>query len=443
MKILALADVHLGRAPARLEAELRPRALELDPAAAWVRAVDAAVEGGVDAVFLAGDLVDSDDDLFEAYGELRTGIERLTARGISVVAVAGNHDHQVLPRLAAELPHLRLIGAGGKWETVDVPALDGSAHVRVIGWSFPSRWSNESPLSSLGFNEALNAARASSSHPPKAVFGLLHADRDAPSSQYAPVSGSQLREAPVDSWLLGHVHLPDLTHSSGPGPQLSGYLGSLTSTHPGEVGPRGAWLIEVGSDGRLAAEHLQLAPLRWERVSVDVSTLSEPARAEEYLLTELGALHEKLTAEGASPKAVGCRVTLHGRTRYRQALSEWLTRSASDLAFNIGGTRYFVERVMLTATPEMDLSRLAEGDDPVALIAARALALRDPDSPLRERLLAASRASVEELLERRDFAGVRHLSYSDEELLDLLEERALQTLDLLLQQADGRLGAHT
>ena len=53
--------------------------------------------------FLAGDLVERDNALFEAYGPLATGVRRLVERGIVVAAVAGNHDTMALPRLAAEI----------------------------------------------------------------------------------------------------------------------------------------------------------------------------------------------------------------------------------------------------------------------------------------------------------------------------------------------------
>ena len=34
--------------------------------------------------------------------------------GIAVIAVSGNHDTEVLPRLAREIPELRLLGAGAQ-----------------------------------------------------------------------------------------------------------------------------------------------------------------------------------------------------------------------------------------------------------------------------------------------------------------------------------------
>ena len=68
VKILAVGDIHLGRTPSRLPEELNAR--DLGPAEAWRRTVVAAVDDGMTAVLLAGDVVDRDDDFFEAYRAL-------------------------------------------------------------------------------------------------------------------------------------------------------------------------------------------------------------------------------------------------------------------------------------------------------------------------------------------------------------------------------------
>ena len=89
MKLLALGDIHLGRRPSRLPEELAGRAADFCPAKALQLTVDAAIENGVDAVLFAGDVVESEDDYFEALRELQTNIDRLTRAGIQVIAVGG------------------------------------------------------------------------------------------------------------------------------------------------------------------------------------------------------------------------------------------------------------------------------------------------------------------------------------------------------------------
>src|SRR5690625_1655009 len=125
--------MHLGRALAALPEDLRSRARELGPEQAWKDAVRLAIEEQVDAVLLAGDLVDNSRDFFVAYGHLKKGAEALAAEGIEILAVAGNHDTEILPRLAASIDRLQLVGEGGKWQAVELDELV------VLGWSFRSR----------------------------------------------------------------------------------------------------------------------------------------------------------------------------------------------------------------------------------------------------------------------------------------------------------------
>jgi len=58
------------------------------------------------------------------------------------LAVAGNHDGVVLPRLADALPpradvvhSFRLLGRDGGWEVADLTDPDGALVTRVVGWS--------------------------------------------------------------------------------------------------------------------------------------------------------------------------------------------------------------------------------------------------------------------------------------------------------------------
>ena len=257
MKILAVGDMHLGRTPSRLPGDLSAR--ELGPAAAWRRTVDTALQTGVAAVLLAGDLVDRDDDFFEAYRELEAGVRRLTDAGVAVMGVAGNHDLQVLPRLAAQIPDFRLLGRNGTWESCPIP---GTEAVTVWGWSFPASGTAGNPLEGQRFEPTSGIN-----------LGLLHCDRDAgQNSRYAPVSSTALSRAGLDGWLLGHIHKPDALTAASP----SGYLGSLTGLDRGETGARGPWLLTVEGGRITALRHLLLAPLRWEARDVDLTGIGEP-----------------------------------------------------------------------------------------------------------------------------------------------------------------------
>ena len=370
--------MHLGRTPSRLPAELR--AQELGPAEAWRRTVATAVAEGVKAVLLAGDVVDRDDDFFEAYRALEGGVNTLADAGIDVIGVAGNHDVKVLPRLARRLPHFRLLGEGGRWESVRIET-DGEA-VTLWGWSFPHARVPDSPLAGHSFAAS-----------PGIHLGLLHCDRDAGAdSPYAPVARQELERAGLDGWLLGHIHKPDALTTQSP----NGYLGSLTGLDRGEPGPRGPWMITV-TGGRIAdVEHLPLAPLRWEPLDVDLERIGDPFEVKERLLATITDLDGRLASLRSAPVAVGLSVVLTGRTSFGNAALGQLSREDRDETFTGGaGTRYFIVSARPDTRPEIDLEELAKRQDPVGLLAARLLRLDQPEGdPERDRLVAAARQAL-------------------------------------------------
>ena len=334
------------------------------------------MEARVQAVLLAGDVVDRDDDFFEAYGQLARGVEHLADADISVMGVAGNHDVKVLPRLAKEIPAFRLLGAGGRWEHCEIA--NGRESVTIWGWSFPQARVIQSPLPDAPFERR-----------PGLNLGLLHCDRDAGVSPYAPVTGTELERAGLDGWLLGHIHVPDaLTAAS-----TNGYLGSLTGLHRGETGARGPWLITFSRGSIEEVEHLPLAPLRWQRLDIDLEGISEPTDARERLLASLRAFEEDLANTTHRPDAVGLDVRFCGRSRFgAAAVDQFSDEDRERIDTGTGSTHYFIESISAHTRPEIDLEKLAERGDPPGLLAQRLLWLEEPEGHAeRDRLIALAR----------------------------------------------------
>ena len=421
MRLLAVGDMHLGRTPSRLPPDLR--ASELGPAEAWRRTVEHALERGVQAVLLAGDVVDRDDDFFEAYRALESGVKRLADAGIDVIGVAGNHDVRVLPRLVRHIPRFRLLGEGGRWESC--PIEDGREAVTVWGWSFPQARVFASPLEGHSLEPA-----------PGINLGLLHCDRDAgPDSPYAPVARTELERAGLDGWLLGHIHKPDALTATAP----HGYLGSLTGMDRSETGPRGPWMITV-RDGRIAdVGHLALAPLRWEVLNVDLEGIGDPFHARERLLTAVTALDGRMTSLRSAPGAVGLSVALTGRTEFGNAALEQLSRDDREEALTgTAGTRYFVESVHLDTRPEIDLEDLARRQDPVGLLAARLLWLERPEGdPERDRLVGEARQTLRDQYGQSVWRGLG-TEAGGPEPVTWLRRAGYRALDQLLGQVTER-----
>lgn len=433
--LLAIGDMHLGRLPASLPDDLRPQQKALGPEEAWRRCVTEAINRQVDAVVLAGDLVERSRDFFVAYGQLKSGLEKLATAGIKTYAVAGNHDVHVLPRLADELDHLELVGAGGRWETVEINDLE------LIGWSFPQAEVRLSPLDDFP-RKGLDCVR----------IGLLHCDRDQRDSRHAPVSSADLNAAQVSAWLLGHIHAPDDLDSADGRPM--GYLGSVSALRASETGNRGPWLISIDK-GQVQAEHLLLAPLRYESQRLDLSDLK---RAEALNARVLGCARETLSRLAdieQLPDALGLRLKLTGRSRIGpeiRAVAEGLL--SDNRPWTEHGVQCFIDKLEIALEPEIELVRLAEQNDPCGLLAQRILALRsglnssdepDGDNGMRDeyqRLIELGRARFDEILNAREFKGLDE-TLSDQDVARQLERAALLSLSALIEQrgaSGGSLG---
>jgi DNA repair protein SbcD/Mre11 len=426
MKLLCVGDIHLGRQPSRIPEDVLAQlgGITPGPAAAWRRAVDYALAHDVDAVLLAGDVVEQEDDFYEAYRDLQQGVQRLAGAGIAVLGVAGNHDVAVLPRLADSVDGFRLLGRDGRWEAVTIGNTQG-VQVRILGWSFPEPVVRTSPLAG-GLPDGVTDDGA------LPTLGLLHCDRDQSGSHHAPVRSSELDAAAVDAWLLGHIHKPDPLVA----PRPNGYLGSLTGLDPGEAGARGPWLLEVAADGSLAIDQVVLAPLRWETLVIDCTAFDDPADVHQAVIEAVRGLHDRLdTAQ--RPEAVGCRLRFTGRTGHRAALERILTNDdprATPIPQD--GIIYFIHDWRLETLPAIDLETLAQGSDPVALLARRLLILRGGDKDARQRLIDDARRRMSMVASDSHYLALDTDPPDEKQTAVILEAAALQALDALLAQQE-------
>ena len=423
INLLAIGDIHLGRRSTRVPDGVSGRVSpkDLTPAAAWHCAVEKALSLKVDAVLLAGDVVDQNDDFYEAYSDLAEGVGRLTEAGVPVLGVAGNHDVRVLPRLADAIPKFQLLGRGGVWEEVVIEGRDGSS-MRILGWSFPGERVHKSPL--------VDGLPARRDDLPR--LGLLHCDRDQTGSRYAPVRSAELEAAAVDAWLLGHIHRPDELAGSRP----IGYLGSLTGLDPTETGTHGPWHVEVSPAAGISVKQLPLAPLRWEALEVSVDGLTDAEEVDGRILKARSHLHDELMQIEAEPLVVGCRVRLIGRTPLRAPLEQhFATQDLDAFVLPQDDICYFIDRIRIETLPDRDLEVLAKDSDPVGLLARKILLLGKPeDDQERRALIDKGVKQLTAIVEDISYRALPEKTVDESQVAALLEQAALRALDALLAQ---------
>jgi DNA repair exonuclease SbcCD nuclease subunit len=453
LTIFAIGDVHLGMRPGSLPEGLDREGIDprtLTPEAALLAAVDRAIELHVDVVVFAGDVVESTNARFEALRPLEKAVRQLLAAEIPVLAVAGNHDVEALPRLARMIEGFELIGEGGRWQSRVVVNANGVG-VELLGWSFPERQVRASPIDQLLRSPDAVVRDANRDAQGQQVFpriGLLHADLDASGGHYAPITSRELNESGLDAWLLGHIHQPSLPEGrADSGGTISGYLGSLVGLDPSELGPRGPWLIRVAADGAIVTEHLPISPVRWERFDVQVDEEEGADDLGDRLLAEIVRIGRSIETSGAAPKVLGLRPVLKGPTRHYDALCRGVQEGRwNGLMRSSGQMLVFIDKVIDRLELAHDLDELALGDDPAALMAAQLCTLRMP-SDARDTLLCEARNALGGLARDPRWLPLEQVRDAQDPLADdavlaaLLTRSGTETLNALLAQREAKVVA--
>ena len=430
--ILAIGDVHLGTSCSGLPHGISDWGLnraDLTPGAALRLAVDFAIKQEVQAVLFAGDVVESTNARFEAMLPLEESVRRLLDAGIEVVAVAGNHDVEALPRLAALIDGFTLLGKGGQWETLTL-AKGETPFAQVIGWSFGEKFVRQSPIALL-LNDPLPPPST-----PVPRIGLLHCDLGASGGYYAPVRQAELDNTGYDAWLLGHIHKPSyerLTAVDDVRP--SGYLGSLVGLDPSETGPHGPWLLEVSGEGGIELEQIPLAPVRWEPVRVSMDGIEHVEDVPDRLLAGAQAHVHALARDGLAARALGLRVQLTGASTAYDDIRKWIEAGEwTSLVRRVDDTVIFFNRIVDAMQLHLDVQTIASGDDPAGLLARRLLLLGQDDNQ-SSALLERARERLAEIARQDDWKPIQE----HRNATDPLSDAALRAL--LLRSGKAALNA--
>jgi DNA repair exonuclease SbcCD nuclease subunit len=431
MKILCSGDIHIGRRPSYTP--VGGDGGQHSTAAAWQRIVAFAIEDGIDVVALTGDIVDRANRFAEAYGPLERGIVALSKAGIHTCAVAGNHDFDVFPKLAANLSGdlFHFLGANGTWERFTLTD-DGRPILHVDGWSFPSQYVHESPVGSYLLSEDTGVP----------TLGMLHADLDASGSRYAPVTEAELGRCPVSAWLLGHVHTALV--KSEPGSPAILYPGSPQALSRREGGVHGACLIGLDGQGKVTHRQVPMASLQYDDVEIDLEGVASEDGFESRLIQTIQEHLEKAGNEAPSLRHVVCTVVLTGRTSLHRELRSLVEEMKDDLAIPAGDITATVEKVTVATSPDRDLEAIANsgGNDPATFLAGLLISLDKEDpgdecSRLAEEAIRTiadvDRSAIYLELDRSSKAASGDRS---ELAASLLKEEGMCLLDTLLSQAE-------
>ncbi len=353
MRFLHLADLHLdapftGRSPA-----VR-RALQDAAREALSRAVKLAVDEGLHAVVVAGDLFDGTRLSFATERFLTGAFGELAEAGIPLIYATGNHD-------PGEGRHP---ARGLDWPS-NVTVVDGPEPVRVVIRDGKGRAVGAVTAAGHATARVSDDLAAGFPRPPREVpeVALLHAQvrgsrGEEGHHRYAPTDLPTLLGAGYDYWALGHVHVRQVLSRS---PAVA-YPGSLQGRNAREIGARGGFVVDLSEPEAPSLTFHPLAPVRWE--ILPISGLEEAGTLDRILEKVEGAWREAREADPGEPDLrwmVQLRLS-GGCPRWRSLRSDEERRTLEDEVARLVGA-LDVEARTDRLGPPVDPARQRERTD--------------------------------------------------------------------------------
>ncbi len=423
MRILFTGDLHIGRSSTRVPSKMASERLRA--AAAWDRIVDLALEECVVAVCVSGDVADKENKFWEAIGPLERGIRRLADAGVVTVAVSGNHDFDVLARLADQLSpeEFRLLGRGGRWERYTLER-DGRPVLHIDGWSFPRERVYRSPVLEYDLPNDTTIP----------ILGLVHGDLGVADSIYAPLDRIRLRALPPQAWLLGHIHAPRLI--AEPGEPWVLYPGSPQALDFGEPGVHGPWICQV-EGGFGLPEQRAISSVRYADVEISLHDVTDESAIEAAILNQLRHASVGMVQESLPEvECISVRLRMTGRTPASHRVRHITDNLVKDLCLSIDGVLVDVDRIDVATMPDIDVSEYAKANSAPGAVARLLIAL-DAPHPSRDvaDLLARTKRELEQIEDNKYFAALERREISDGMVRAYLQDSSRALLTELVAQS--------
>ena len=310
LKFLQVSDFHLGRPFGWIAPDRRPQR-RADQRRALETAVRQAIERGVHAILLPGDLFDK--ECVDA-DTLAFAVRAFDVAGCPPVYIApGNHDpytevshywnpHLLKARAGAWPAHVHVFSSP-EWTPLQVP---GQVDFTIWGRCYlGNKAEHERPLAAESVKDVKSLRGAPIN------IALFHGSREGhgPPGQamIAPFSDEEVKKSPFAYLAVGHYHTPSQL-DTGMGIVRLAYAGAAIGLDVTELGRHGAWEVRIQhGDGPTRVE--------LELVELDRRTV----RALEVDITGAGAAEQidrrvakELDKEGAAEQDI-VTVRLRGR----------------------------------------------------------------------------------------------------------------------------------
>ena len=419
-KLLASADLHLGKKSSSVPHDSEESATIFT----WKRIVDYAVDKNVDAVVLAGDVIERDNRFFETLGPLQDGFKKLGNAGISVVMVAGNHDFDVLPDIvnSDDFQNVCLLGQNGNWETSTLR--NDKGEIQLLGWSFPDSHVSQDP--SLDYSHV-------DLDPSIPTIGLLHGEFDK-YSRYAPIEISNLLSSSINVWVVGHIHKPATHRQELP---LIFYPGSPHALSPKEKGVHGPWILTIDRD-KVFQEQVPLSPMRFGEVQIDITNVDSETEFRKKLTGRLANIVQNKEEDLEYVSHLVYDVILTGNHESIALFDKWSQLVDQYERELLPGTMVALRKIINLINPKIDnLQHLADQPTPPGILAQTILDLENSrNTELTDKLLLKFEDELHAANSANTYDALRmnNQQYSSEDARDLVLNECRRLLSELLSQ---------
>ncbi|MBL8563797.1 MAG: DNA repair exonuclease, partial [Gemmobacter sp.] len=352
---------------------------------AFSRVIDLCIEEDVAFLLIAGDLWDGTYSSTKTPRFLKQELLRLQGAGIRCFVIRGNHDALARQTGELDLPqNTHLFGA--RAATVELEA--GDQQIAIHGLSFRDPHAPESllPRYPAPKSGAFN-------------IGMMHTSLNGSPGHdnYAPCSLAELEAHGYDYWALGHIH------------RRAEHLGRATIVMPGipqgrdigEAGATSVTLVSVAEDHSVTVEQRAVACLRFDRVMLDCTGISDWTDL-------LAALDQVIRMTGRierSEEHLVIRPQLHGATPLAWRIARDIDRLTEEVRAFAALAGLWIDKLELRVVEAQDAGISAATHLPEDLVQTVLV-----DLPQDPALTRAVQAAAQEFLrdlpaELRDFFG--------------------------------------
>ena len=254
--------------------------------------IDLCINEQVDALLIAGDIYDGSHHSMKTAGFLTSQLRRLSDAGITVFIIRGNHD--ALSRITKQLQLPKGVHVFGARHAA-VPIENKNVVIHGVSFAKPS-----SPESLLpGFAPPVAGAFN---------IGMLHTSITgaAGHDDYAPCGLADLVSQGYDYWALGHIHRREV-HAEGPNAVVM--PGIPQGRHINEAGAKSVTLVAIGDDGSISIEERRTCLVQFERISIDVTGISEWSELVKQAYKALLDIRDTVSTD-----AIIARIELYGQS---------------------------------------------------------------------------------------------------------------------------------